>query len=640
MLGERLFLIEFQPLNLSLLSKNRLSPMNSIDLIATNMRSRISRHSIIEALITRLSILSVALILNGALTAVEAPPERMTYQGFLADANGVPIGNTTPANYTIVFRVYDASQGGSSLWSEQQVVTVDKGLFSVILGEGSQFQSESHGSISGAFSGSTADVRWVGITVVELGGAEIAPRLRLLTAPYSFLAQSAVSLKSGGAAFISKEGNNVKINGDLRMTQNGNELVIFPRSDEVIIGNSKDVPTRISGQLNVSAGGRTISINPNDGGHTRFGGPTGGAFIFDGRLNVRENGNWGEFQPLPGSMLMNTSANHWTFRDGTGSDFIINPNDGGHTRFHNSKGAFIFNSFLNIRDRDNSGWWGDIVPQADHLRLHTSGTRFLLKNGEGAEISISPGEGGHPRFRAGENQEWLFYGRNMTVFRGSKWAIMEPGDRGNAKFHTNEDGFRFVDDDSGNFILDPKDPNNNRSTLYTSANGWNFRNNVRDWFIENASDTIVFAQSGSAAPWRFADHDLRVDKDIFARGSQINSDRRLKKNIETVKESVLDRVTQLRPVRFHWNDEADDDEKTVGFIAQEVQSLFPDAISENGDRLAISTSEMAAYTVAGLQEHKRHSDRKLTQLEEENVMLKETLESLLSRVEELEQALR
>ena len=614
--------------------------MNSIELIATNMRSRINRHSVIKALITRFIILSAALTLIGVVDAVESPPERMTYQGFLADANGAPIGNTTPANFTIVFRIYNASQGGASLWSEQQVVTVDKGLFSVILGEGSQFQSESHGAISGVFSGSTADVRWVGITVVELGGAEIAPRLRLLTSPYSFLAQSAVSLKSGGAAFISKEGDNVRVNGDLRMTQNGNEFVIFPRSDEVIIGNSKDVPTRISGQLNVSAGGRTISINPNEGGHTRFGSPTGGAFLFDGRLNVRENGKWGEFQPLPGSMLMNTSANHWTFRDDTGSDFIINPNDGGHTRFHNSTGAFIFNSFLNVRDRDNPGWWADIVPQEDYLRLHTSGIRFVLKNGAGGEISINPNEGGHPRFRAGENQEWLFYGRNMTVFRGSKWAIMEPGDAGNTKFHTNEDGFRFVDDDNGNFIIDPKDPNSNRSTLYTSANGWSFRNNVREWYIENRSDTLVFAQGGNPVPWRFADHDLRVDKDIFARGSQINSDRRLKKNIETVEESVLDRVSQLRPVRFHWNDEGDDEEKTVGFIAQEVQSLFPDAISENGDRLAISTSEMAAYTVAGLQEHKRQSDRKLTQLEDENSSLKETLKLLLERVESLEQTLR
>ena len=80
--------------------------------------------------------------------------------------------------------------------------------------------------------------------------------------------------------------------------------------------------------------------------------------------------------------------------------------------------------------------------------------------------------------------------------------------------------------------------------------------------------------------------------------------------------------------------------KTVGFIAQEVQSLFPDAISENGDRLAISTSEMAAYTVAGLQEHKRQSDRKLTQLEDENSSLKETLKLLLERVESLEQTLR
>ena len=570
--------------------------------------------------------------------AAETPPDRMTYQGFLADANGAAIGKDNPANYTAIFRIYDASQGGNRLWSEQQVITIDNGLFSVILGEGSQFQSEAHGALSAVFGGSTADVRWVGITVVELGGTEIAPRLRLLTSPYAFLAASATTLSNGGSSFISKSGQNVSVKGDLRLAQDGTELVVFPRESEVIIGNSRDVPTRVSGDLRVSKGGRTMTINAMNGGNTHFSASSSGAYVYDGRLVSNANGSWGEFQPLAGTMLINTSADHLTIRDGSSKQLVIDPNDGGHTRFYNSEGGYIFNGFINVRNRDNAGHWTEISPQDGYTRLHTNGTRFVFRNQAGGEISLAPNDGGHPRFRAGEGQEWLFYGRNITAQRGSQWIVIEPNNSGDAMIRTNDEDFKFIDGNSGTFVLDPKD--GTRSTFFTSMNGWTFKNDRRAWFIENRDDEIVFAQASSPVPYRFADHDVRVDKDIFARGSQVNSDRRLKKNIESLTEPILDRLSRLRPVRFHWKDEADEEEKTVGFIAQEVQEQFPDAIAENGDRLAISTSEIAAYTIAGLQEYKRGSDDRMAQLEEENAALKDQLDSLLQRVTELESTIR
>ncbi len=284
----------------------------------------ISSLTLLDSALTQWILLIVgAVLFMGTVDsrAAETPPERMTYQGFLVDANGTPLGNTNPANHTVVFRIYDQSQGGNVIWSEVQVVTVDKGLFSVLLGEGAQFQNEPHGNLSAAFVGSTADVRWIGITATDLGANEVAPRLRLLTSPYAFLAQSAVSLASGGTSFLSKSGNNVSVGGDLRLTSDGTEFVVFPRSNEVVIGNSRDVPTRISGQLQVTVGNRTVGLNPNDSGHTRFSANPAGAYIFDGRLNTTASGNWGEFQPTTSTMLMNTSAVHWSFKDDSGRNF-------------------------------------------------------------------------------------------------------------------------------------------------------------------------------------------------------------------------------------------------------------------------------------------------------------------------------
>ena len=70
------------------------------------------------------------------------PPERLSYQSFLVDGNGNALGSAAPKNYDVIFRVYGSASGNDLKWSEQQAVTVDKGYFSVLLGEGSQVGSD------------------------------------------------------------------------------------------------------------------------------------------------------------------------------------------------------------------------------------------------------------------------------------------------------------------------------------------------------------------------------------------------------------------------------------------------------------------------------------------------------------------
>ena len=149
------------------------------------------------------------------------PPNLMTYQGYLVDGNGAPLGNTNPRNYDTVFRIYDASQAGTLVWAEQQTVTVDKGHFSVLLGEGSQVGSEPRGSLSSVFNGTSASDRFIGITVKGLGGTdvEIAPRLRLLPTPYAFLARNAGGLvNNNGAQLVSVATGTLTVNAPLQVT--------------------------------------------------------------------------------------------------------------------------------------------------------------------------------------------------------------------------------------------------------------------------------------------------------------------------------------------------------------------------------------------------------------------------------------
>ena len=152
------------------------------------------------------------------------PPERMTYQGFLTDGSGNPLGNTNtgPKNYDVIFRIYDAQTSGTELWGEQQTVTVDKGYFSALLGEGSQYLSEPHSlPLSCLFTNNTASDRYVEMTVKGIGAGSpaadvtIMPRLRLLTSPYAFLARNATALVNGNAALITSSGNSVLVNAPL-----------------------------------------------------------------------------------------------------------------------------------------------------------------------------------------------------------------------------------------------------------------------------------------------------------------------------------------------------------------------------------------------------------------------------------------
>jgi len=134
------------------------------------------------------------------------PPGQISYQGYLTDANGFPLATNTPKNYNVVFRIYNdpsSALPATTLWAEQQVVTVDRGYFTVMLGNGSAFGTTFFtNDLSSVFSGADASSRYLGLTVQGLASPdfEISPRLRLTTSPYALLAANATALTGPSAA--------------------------------------------------------------------------------------------------------------------------------------------------------------------------------------------------------------------------------------------------------------------------------------------------------------------------------------------------------------------------------------------------------------------------------------------------------
>ena len=128
------------------------------------------------------------------------PVRPSTYQGYLVDGNGSALATNSPKNFDVVFRIWNdqsASLPANLLWSEDQTITVDKGYFSVLLGEGTPHPNEPNPKLSSIYADSDDSDRFIEITVKGIGAggvdSTILPRLRLVSAPYAFLARNSVN---------------------------------------------------------------------------------------------------------------------------------------------------------------------------------------------------------------------------------------------------------------------------------------------------------------------------------------------------------------------------------------------------------------------------------------------------------------
>jgi cytoskeletal protein CcmA (bactofilin family) len=95
-----------------------------------------------------------------------------------------------------------------------------------------------------------------------------------------------------------------------------------------------------------------------------------------------------------------------------------------------------------------------------------------------------------------------------------------------------------------------------------------------------------------------------------------NSDISLKDEIVNLHNS-LDNIMQLRPVSFVWKDSQ---KRDIGFIAQDVEKIFPYLVSsvniQERDIKGLSYTSFAVLAIAALQEIVRSYDARLTHIEE------------------------
>ncbi len=274
-------------------------------------------------------LVCLALMPLAAYSQTANPPGQMSYQGFLTDATGNALAMNSPSNYNVIFRIYVTPTAGTALWGEIQTVTIDRGYFSVLLGQGA---SDGNGdpwtnNLASLFAGANAanaSDRYVGITVkgITSPDTEVAPRLRLLSSPYAFLASTAlnapdtalsanVALRAGGNTFTGNQTINsggltvaqgisaygsITANGNVsaggNVTASGSMSANGAVTAGSFAGNSGNIAlsgnTTIAGSAAVT-GNATVSGNATVTGNVSAGSFTGASLGLSGNATVSGN---------------------------------------------------------------------------------------------------------------------------------------------------------------------------------------------------------------------------------------------------------------------------------------------------------------------------------------------------------------
>ncbi|MBK8195036.1 MAG: tail fiber domain-containing protein [Lewinellaceae bacterium] len=121
-------------------------------------------------------------------------------------------------------------------------------------------------------------------------------------------------------------------------------------------------------------------------------------------------------------------------------------------------------------------------------------------------------------------------------------------------------------------------------------------------------------------------------------GLYLPSDRRLKKDIAAIPMGIMSRIMQLEPVSYHYKIEQENAKYSLGFLAQNVENLFPELVAQTpvrngeGGYLSVNYSGFGVLAIKAIQEQQQQ----IESLRNENTTLRQQMESLETRLSRLE----
>ena len=109
------------------------------------------------------------------------------------------------------------------------------------------------------------------------------------------------------------------------------------------------------------------------------------------------------------------------------------------------------------------------------------------------------------------------------------------------------------------------------------------------------------------------------------------SDRRLKTNIQSM-DQILSSVRQLKPSKYQFIANNPESKRSIGFIAQEVQELFPDIVSSKDGYLGINYAAFAVIAIQAIKELADDND----DLKENILIYKDEIAILEKRMDQMQ----
>jgi hypothetical protein len=605
-----------------------------------------------------------------------AVPDFVSYQGRATDTTGTPIANNTSTSRKMTFRIYDAPSAGTRLWSEEQMVTIASGDFSVLLGAGSPVTGEANtAALNALFTGAA---RFLSVTIDD-GTAnadpEVSPRQQLVTTPFAFRAKVAETVlnQSITADMIA--------NGAVSTVQLGDIAVTDAKLATSAVTNLKLADNAVT-SIKITNGTILTEDLANGAITTDKLAATIGSWTASGTNVHRSAGNVGVGLATPVSpvhvhgtgevrmqitdgasgttltdgfmmSLGTTEAAAWVYETralkfGTNNAermrIAANGNIGIGTVTPNAPLSFPTtdqNTKIALYD-DNSGNLIGLGTGANQFRFHVanSGNRFAFLNAPaGTEVFTIQGAGnvGIGTTNPASTLEVNGYITSRASVDSRIYL------RNTASGNTAADGFTVGMHANAGFVwmyeaLPLQFATNNAERMHIDVNGLIGINKLpiagarvaikfgaSDSYgltIRNAADTIdmfAFTSDGQA---------YKANGGSWASGS----DRRLKTNIEPLS-GALERLLALRTVTFDYLDEKWGKGRQNGFIAQEVEPHFPQWVSTNPEGFKmLSFTGFESLTVQALRELRAEKDAqsaalaaRIQELEAQNAALQQRL---------------
>ncbi|MBD3297971.1 MAG: hypothetical protein GF341_04890 [candidate division Zixibacteria bacterium] len=178
-------------------------------------------------------------------SATAAVPGQMNFQGILLDDD---LGTVVDSTYLIRFTIYDDSTGGAALWTEDQTVATENGLFNTFFG------------INNPVPGSIFDGidRWLEIELIGVGVYE--PRNPIGTVAYAYRVES-VNGATGGDIYGDITLHSTLTVGDLdgnagvlQLTDGDSVTLIIDGTEDFVIMPDSSIPaTDIINETGIAA---------------------------------------------------------------------------------------------------------------------------------------------------------------------------------------------------------------------------------------------------------------------------------------------------------------------------------------------------------------------------------------------------